>query len=92
MGVKTVGGGGVEATLGMSSSAVAKPWPPPPFAKQDISSSTLQIKQHISFRIVRPENQARMYILEFLSWKEAFLQNCTDSTIQYMLSYVQINQ
>ena len=33
------------------------------------------------FRIVHPENQACMYILEFLSWKEDFLQNCTDSTM-----------
>ena len=81
MGVKTVGGGGMGDTLGVSSSAVAKPWSPPPFAKQDISSSTLQIKQHIIFRIVCPENQVCMYILEILSWKEAFLQNCTGSTI-----------
>lgn len=81
MGVMTVGSGGVGAALGMSSSAVAKPWSPPPFAKQDISSSTHQIKQHTIFRIVHPENQACMYTLESLSWKEAFLQNCTDSTI-----------
>jgi hypothetical protein len=80
MGAKT-GGGGMGAALVASSSAIAKTWSPPLFAKQDISSSTLQIKQHIIFRIVHPENQVCMYILEILSWKEAFLQNCTGSTI-----------